>query len=70
MWLDVDRFDWTRHTTKIVLVFFLYCFSIKVGYYGLFGKPILVIRDMEIVKKVMIKDFDHFKNRGFGVFLS
>jgi cytochrome P450 family 6 len=21
---------------------------------------------MEIVKKVMIKDFDHFKNRGFG----
>ena len=38
----------------------------QVGYYGLFGKPILVFRDLDVIKKVLIKDFDHFKNRAFA----
>jgi hypothetical protein len=34
-----------------------------VGTYGPFGTPILVIRDLELAKNVMIKDFDHFVDR-------
>ena len=37
-----------------------------VGYYGLFGKPILVITDLDLAKKIMVKDFDHFVDRPFG----
>lgn len=36
------------------------------GYYGLLGEPILVIRDLEIVKRVMIKDFNHFIDRNIA----
>lgn len=35
-----------------------------VGYYGfLGGGPTLVINDLEIAKRIMIKDFDHFVDR-------
>ena len=34
-----------------------------VGTYGPFGAPILVVRDLELAKHVMIKDFDHFVDR-------
>ena len=33
------------------------------GYYGFFGSPLLVVNDMELVKDVLIKDFDHFVDR-------
>ncbi len=33
------------------------------GYYGFFGTPYLVINDLELAKKIFIKDFDHFQNR-------
>nr|AKH03531.1 cytochrome P450 3081C1 [Paracyclopina nana] len=33
------------------------------GYYGPLGDPILVVRDWELSKKVLIKDFDHFVDR-------
>ena len=34
-----------------------------VGYYGSFGDPILLITDLELAKRVAIKDFDHFTDR-------
>lgn len=34
-----------------------------VGIYGVLGTPSLVIRDIEIAKHIMIKDFDHFVDR-------
>ena len=34
-----------------------------VGYYGFLGAPFLVIRDWELAKKVLVKDFDHFVDR-------
>ena len=33
------------------------------GYYGLFGSPVFVICDFDLVKRVLIKDFDHFVDR-------
>ena len=34
------------------------------GYYGILGSnPTLVINDLEIAKKILIKDFDHFVDR-------
>ena len=34
------------------------------GYYGVFGSPIVfVIRDMELIKRILVKDFDHFMDR-------
>ena len=34
------------------------------GYYGVLGgEPTLVINDLEIAKRIMIKDFDHFVDR-------
>ena len=35
------------------------------GYYKPFGAPVLVIKDLELAKKVMIKHFDHFVDRNF-----
>jgi len=34
-----------------------------IGTYGPMGKRTIVIKDMEIVKNVLIKDFDHFVDR-------
>ena len=34
-----------------------------VGYYGIFGTPSIVVQDLELIKKIMIKDFDHFMDR-------
>ena len=33
------------------------------GWYGSLGMPQLVIQDMDLVKDVLIKDFDHFVDR-------
>ena len=33
------------------------------GYYAAFGDPVFVIRDMDLVKRIMIKDFEHFMDR-------
>ena len=33
------------------------------GYYGLFGSKVFVIRDFDMIKRVLIKDFDHFVDR-------
>ena len=35
------------------------------GYYRPMGEPVLVIKDLEIAKRIMIKDFDHFTDRAF-----
>ena len=38
------------------------------GYYGFLGEPTLVINDLELAKRILIKDFDHFVDRrSFGV---
>lgn len=29
----------------------------------MFRKPLLVLRDPELIKKITVKDFDHFLNR-------
>ena len=34
-----------------------------VGTYGPFGSQVLVVRDLELAKHVLIKDFDHFVDR-------
>ncbi len=34
-----------------------------VGWYGPFGEPALIVRDLDIAKAVLIKDFDHFVDR-------
>ncbi len=34
-----------------------------VGYYAAFGEPVLFIQDIEIIKRILIKDFDHFVDR-------
>ena len=33
------------------------------GYYGLFGSPVFVINDFDMIKRILIKDFDHFVDR-------
>lgn len=38
-----------------------------VGMYEVGGSPVYVIRDPELIKKVTIKDFDHFVNHRFDV---
>lgn len=35
------------------------------GFYKPLGEPVLVIKDMELAKKIMITDFDHFVDRNF-----
>ena len=37
-----------------------------VGYYGMGGAPKIVIVDMDLVKRVFVKDFDHFPDRNHG----
>nr|AKP55348.1 CYP395G1 [Apolygus lucorum] len=39
-----------------------------VPYYGIydFTKPFLVVKDIELVERVLIKDFHHFVDHGFG----
>jgi cytochrome P450 len=34
-----------------------------VGWYGPFGQPVLIVRDLDLAKNVLIKDFDHFVDR-------
>ncbi len=37
--------------------------ELAVGYYGFGGSPSLVIRDLDLAKRICVKDFDHFQNR-------
>ncbi|BET03487.1 cytochrome P450 [Nesidiocoris tenuis] len=37
-----------------------------IGFYD-FMKPVIIVRDIELVERVMIKDFQHFTDHGFGV---
>ncbi|KAG7207142.1 hypothetical protein KM043_001014 [Ampulex compressa] len=36
-----------------------------IGFY-IFHKPMLLVRDLELIKRIMVKDFDVFPNRRFG----
>ncbi|XP_012055740.1 PREDICTED: cytochrome P450 6k1-like [Atta cephalotes] len=36
-----------------------------IGFY-IFHKPLLILRDHDLIKQIMIKDFDNFPNRRFG----
>lgn len=38
-----------------------------VGYYVMGGRPSYLIRDPELIKKIAIKDFNHFVNRNMGL---
>ena len=44
-----------RHPTKEII-----------GYYGLFGRPFLVIRNLDLMRQILIKDFDHFTDRNMN----
>ena len=35
-------------------------------YYGPFGRPILVIRNLDMIRKIVVKDFDHFTDRNMN----
>ena len=35
------------------------------GYYKAFGEPVLVLKDLELAKKIMVQNFDHFIDRSF-----
>jgi len=37
--------------------------ALLVGEYGFFGKPVAVIRDLDLAKQILIKDFDNFTDR-------
>lgn len=39
-----------------------------VGMFGIFGNPGLLIRDLDLIKNVMIRDFSSFTDRGFPHF--
>lgn len=38
-----------------------------IGFYELFGKPAYLVRDIDLVKSVAIKDFEHFANHSFVI---
>jgi cytochrome P450 len=40
-----------------------YSSELVVGYYSTMGAPVLLIKDLEIAKRILIKDFDHFVDR-------
>jgi len=44
--------------------------ALLVGEYGFLGKPIAVIRDLDLAKQILIKDFDHFTDRKPGALIS
>ena len=33
------------------------------GYYGFFGTPILVINDLDVAKRILVQDFNHFTDK-------
>ena len=35
------------------------------GYYKAFGEPVLVLKDLELAKRIMVRDFEHFIDRNF-----
>ena len=35
------------------------------GYFKCLGEPVLAIKDLELTKRIMVKDFDHFIDRNF-----
>ena len=35
------------------------------GFYKAFGEPVLVLKDLELARRIMVKDFDHFVDRNF-----
>ena len=35
------------------------------GFFKPFGDPVLVIKDLELSQRIMVKDFDHFVDRNF-----
>ena len=35
------------------------------GYYKAFGEPVLVLKDLELAKRIMVQNFDHFIDRSF-----
>jgi hypothetical protein len=49
---DLTREIYDKHSSEL-----------GVGYYGTMGQPILLIKDLEIAKRILIKDFDHFVDR-------
>ena len=50
-----------RHMTKEL--YFKYPNDRCVGYYGIFGEPILLVRDLDLIERITIKDFSHFTDR-------
>ncbi len=43
----------------------MYASSLRVGIFYEGTEPVLYVRDLELIKRVMIKDFDHFVDFGF-----
>ena len=35
------------------------------GFYKAFGEPVLVLKDLELARRIMVKDFEHFIDRSF-----
>jgi len=49
---QISEGAYTRHPNALV-----------VGSYNFLGKPIIIIRDLDIAKQILVKDFDQFTER-------
>jgi cytochrome P450 family 6 len=62
-------FDLVRRKSSFGDMFKQFHDKCKGGYIGVYlaAQPTLVVKDLELLKKILIKDFDHFTDRGFFI---
>lgn len=61
-----EFFTKKRHTNETMKSLFLA--KPKLPYYGLYflKNPILIVQDVDLIRQILVKDFDHFVDRSSG----